>query len=57
MTNKKKFKLEDLEIESFVTTLTEDEQADLLGGHGHNPDTKCDNPSHCPKQAIDIQEV
>lgn len=53
---KKTFKLEDLEVESFVTTLTEDEQADLLGGHGVKPDTKCSNPAHCPK-SIALQDI
>jgi hypothetical protein len=46
---KKKFKLSDLEVDSFVTTLSEEEQIDLLGGHGPNPSTNCGNPAHgCP---------
>jgi len=32
MDNKKKLTLEDLELESIVTSLDEDEAADLLGG-------------------------
>lgn len=50
---KKKFNLEDLEVDSLVSTLTEEEQSDLLGGLAH-PTTDCGNPAHgCPpKQSL-----
>lgn len=51
--DKKKFSLDDLELDSFVTTLSDEEQSDLLGGHGPVPSTNCGNPSHgCPPKSV-----
>lgn len=47
---KKKFTLNDLEVDSFVTTLTEKEQNDLIGGHPGTEPTTCGDPKHCPVQ-------
>lgn len=52
MNNKKKFTLNDLEVDSFVTTLDEKEQNDLIGGHPGHPPTQCGNPIDCPKPKL-----
>lgn len=49
---KKKFSLKDLEIDSFVTSLSEEEQKEILGGHPPFDPTKC--PVHCKQEMIEI---
>lgn len=51
--SKKKFTLEDLKVDDLVTTLTEEEQRDLIGGHPPYPPTKC--PVHCPATGIALE--
>jgi hypothetical protein len=51
--DKKTFTLNDLEVDSFVTTLTEKEQNDLIGGHPGYPPTECGNPIDCPAPRLE----
>jgi len=55
MSTKKKFTLEDLKVDDLVTTLTEEEQRDLIGGHPPFDPTKC--PVHCPKPPAQALEA
>ncbi|MBX3211171.1 MAG: hypothetical protein KF850_03995 [Labilithrix sp.] len=53
MNTKKKFTLEDLKVDDLVTTLTEEEQRDLIGGHPPYAPTKC--PTHCKASSIAVR--